>query len=58
MQTLENALELIKRGIYMASIDVKDPFYSIPVQHQAYLTFLIEEYLKFACMPNGYGPAM
>ena len=44
----------------MASIDLKDAFYSVPVHknHQAYLTFFVEEYLKFVCMPNGYGPAM
>ena len=23
-----------------------------------YLTSFVEEYLKFVCMPNGYGPAM
>ena len=44
----------------MASIDLKDAFYSVPVHknHQAYLTFFVEEYLKFVCMPNGYGTAM
>ena len=44
----------------MASIDLKDAFYSVPVHknHQAYLTFFEEEYLKFVCMPDGYGPAM
>ena len=44
----------------MASIDLKDTFYSVPVHknHQAYLTFFVEEYLKFLCMPNGYGLAM
>ena len=44
----------------MVSIDLKDAFYSVPVHknHQAYLTFFVEEYLKFVCMPNGYGPAM
>ena len=36
----------------MASIDLKDAFYSVLVHknHQAYLIFFVEEYLKFACM--------
>ena len=44
----------------MASIDLKDAFYSVPVHknHQTYLKFFVEEYLKFAYMPNGHGPAM
>ena len=44
----------------MASIDLKDPFYSLPVaaHHQKYLKVFANEYLKFTCMPNGYGPAM
>ena len=49
-----------KKKVYTASIDLKDAFYSVHVHknHQAYLTFFVEEYLKFVCMPNGYGPAM
>ena len=60
MESLQNVLELIRPGVYVASIDLKDAFYSVPVHknHQPYLTFFIEEYLKFVCMPNGYGPAM
>ena len=60
MESLQNELELIRPGVYMASIDLKDVFYLVPVHkdHQAYLTFFEEEYLKFVCMPNGYGPAM
>ena len=44
----------------MASIDLKDDFSSVPVQknNQAYCTFFAEEYLKFVCMPNEYGPAI
>ena len=44
----------------MVFTDLKDTFYSVPVHknHQSYLTFFIEEYLKFVCMPNGYESAM
>ena len=60
MESIQNVLELTRRGVYLASIDLKDAFYSVPVHknHQAYLTLFVEQYLKFVCMPNGYGPAM
>ena len=60
MESLQNILELIRPGVYMASIDLKDAFCSVPVHknHQAYLTFFVEEQLKFVCVPNGYGPAV
>ena len=56
MESLQNVLELIRQVVYMAPIDLKDAFYSEPVHknYQAYLTFFVEEYLKFVCMPNGY----
>ena len=48
MESLQNVLELIRPGIYMASIDLKDAFYSVPIHknHQAYLAFFVEEYLQ------------
>ena len=60
MESLQNVLELIRPGVYMVYIDLKDAFYSLPVHknHQACLTFFVEEYLKFAFMSNGYGLAM
>ena len=61
MESLQNVLELIRPGVYMASIDLKDAFYSVLVHknHQGYLTFFVDEYLKFVCMPpNGSGPPM
>ena len=59
MESLQNVLELIRPGVYITSIDLKDDFYSVPVHknHQTYLTLFVEEYLKCVCMPNGYGPA-
>ena len=60
MESLQNVLKLIWPGVYKESIDLKNAFYSVPVQkdRQVYLTFFIEEYLKFVCMPNRCGPAM
>ena len=50
IEFLKNVLELIRSGVYIASIDLKVAFYSIPVykNHQAYLTFFVDEHLKFA----------
>ena len=45
----------------MASVDLKDAFYSIPVNktNQKYFKFQWEgHYFQFSGMPNGYGPAM
>ena len=59
-ESIENVLELIRPRVHMVSIDLKDAFYSVPVHknYQAYLTFLAQEYLQFAYMPNGYETAM
>ena len=60
MESLQNVLELFRPGVYMSSINLKDVFYSVPVHknYQVYLTFFVKEYLKFVCMPKGYGEAI
>ena len=60
MKSTKNVLDVIKKDPSMASIDLKDVFYSVPVpaHHQKYLTFFANKYLKFTCMPNGYCPTM
>ena len=60
MDSIQNKLNLIKKDAFMASIDLKDAFCSVPVvaHHQKYLKRFASEYLKFTCLPNGYGPAM
>ena len=51
---------MIKKDPFIASTDLKDVFYFVPVaaHHQKYLNFFANEYLKFTYMPNGYGPAL
>ena len=41
MESIQNVLNVIKKDAFMASIDLKDAFYSVPVAeyHQKYLTF-------------------
>ena len=55
-----NVINLIKPNVYMASIDLKDAFFSVPIHydHQKYLKFIFGNLFQFTSMPNGYGPAM
>ena len=61
METLKQAIHMVTRISYLASIDIKDAFYSIPMHNSC------KKYLKFmwSCspyvynvMPNGYVDAM
>ena len=60
MESLQNVLQLIRLGVYMGFIDHKDAIYPISAHknHQVYLTFFVQQYLKFLCILNGYGSAM
>ena len=56
MDSLESALQLIKPGSYMASLDIQDSFFCIKV-HPAYTKYLKfmhkNKLLQFTCMPQG-----
>jgi len=61
MESIQNVIDSIEEGSFMASVDLKDAFFSIPIniEHQKYLKFRHRGILyKFISMPNGYGPAM
>ena len=61
MESIHNVIHVIRPGVYMASVDLKDAFYSIKITkaNQKYLKFCNKgQYFEFTCMPNGYGPAM
>ena len=60
MESIQNLLNVVKPGVFMASIDLKNPFFSVPIyeDHQKLLMFSVKYYYRFVCMPNGYGPAM
>lgn len=56
MDSIWTAIQLIKPNCFMASIDLKDAYYSVHVsqKHQKYLKFICNETLyKFTCFPNG-----
>ena len=60
MESINNVINLIKPNVYMASIDLKDAFFSVPIHydHQKYLKFIFGNLFQFTSMPNGYGPAL
>ena len=56
MDTLESAIRLMTPGCYMASIDLKEAYYSVPIakDHQKYLKFEWGHTLyQFTCFPIG-----
>ena len=60
MDTLNHAIALMTKGCYMASIDLKDAYYSIPVAmaDRKFLRFWWnDELYQFTCMPNGLSEA-
>ena len=57
MDTLKSVLNLITPGVYMAKLDIKDAYYSVPIRDrdQKLLKFMFDgELLKFVALPNGY----
>ena len=56
MDTIQTALKLIQSGCFMASVDLKDAYYSISVaeEHQTFLKLYWEDcYFQFTYLPNG-----
>ena len=56
MDTIQTALKLIRPGCYMASIDLKDAYYSVPVadEDRKLLKFQWgDRYFQFTCLPTG-----
>jgi hypothetical protein len=56
MDTLETVLTLIRPGMFMASIDFTDAYYSLAIaeHHRKYLRFEFDDVLyEFTCLPNG-----
>ena len=47
---------MVKSGVWVASVDLKDAYYSVPIheEYQKYLKFLWLYPLKFIALPNGY----
>ena len=54
IESIQDVLIVIRKDAFMASIDLKDVFYYVPVaaHHQKDLKFFENEYLKLTCMSN------
>ena len=60
MESLTCAAQLMKKNCYMASIDLTDAYYTVPVavEHRKYLRFLWRNRLfQYTCLPNGLASA-
>ena len=60
METINAAIHMMTRGCYMASVDLKDAYYSIPVcrHYRKYLRFRWRGSLyQFTCLPHGLSEA-
>ena len=56
MDTLNTIIKLVEKDCFMASIDLKDAYYSVPIatSHRKCLRFFWREQLyQFTCLPNG-----
>ena len=59
MDLLQNMLHLIKPGVFMASIDLSDAFYLVPVNENISNTSIFSwGIFEIYMLPNGYGLAM
>ena len=59
METIHTVLQNITPGCFMASLDLKSAYYSVPIsqEYQKFLKFEWDNVLyKFVCFPNGLSP--
>ena len=56
MESLQSVIHMIKKDCFMASVDLKDAYYSVRIadNYQKFLKFSWNNQLyKFTCLPNG-----
>ena len=56
MDTIQTALKLMRPGCFMASVELKDAYYSVPVANEdrKFLRFQWgARFFQFTCLPNG-----
>ena len=61
METLQSVLNIIRSNCWMATMDLKDAFHTMPIHsdHQKLLKFRWQEHwYTFRIIPNGYSKAM
>ena len=60
MESIHTCTQLMRQGCYMASIDLKDAYYLVPIhtEHQKYLKFMWKGVLyQFTCLAQGLSSA-
>ena len=60
MDILEAAISMMKPGCFMASVDLKDAYYTVPIHpsHQKYLKFCFDgAFWQYTCLRNGLASA-
>ena len=60
MDSLKTVTDLMTQGCYMASVDIKDAYYTVPIatEHQKCLKFRWQDKLyQYTCLPNGLASA-
>jgi len=60
IDTLETAINMIKPGCFMASVDLKDAYYTVPIDpgHQKFVKFWFDgKYFQYTRLPNGLASA-
>ena len=60
-KSIKEVIDIVIPNVYMASIDLKDAFYPIPIhpEHHKYLKFVVlSRIYQYTCMSIDYGPAM
>ena len=61
LESLQDVLEMVTPGVWMASVDLKDAYYTIPI-HTDFRKFLTliwgDSYYEYTCLPNGYAQAL
>jgi len=60
METLQSIIPLLSQGLWLASVDLKDAYFHIPIakEHRKYLRFLFEgQAYQYKVAPFGLSPA-
>ena len=56
IESIHNVIHMVQQNSWMASVDLKDVFYSTPVkrEHKKFIKFFWDMPYQYTAMPNGY----
>lgn len=59
MEDIRTATKLVSDGAYMATIDLKEAYFLVPIHqsHKKYLRFRLDQLYEFNCLPYGLSSA-